>query len=100
MRRRIVEISEAARQDIAGIYDWIATAGSPQDGLGYVERIVAFCEGFDLASERGSLREDIRPGLRIVGFERNATIAFMVEDERVIILRVFYGGQNWEDAMA
>jgi toxin ParE1/3/4 len=50
-----------------------------------------------VASERGQLREDIRPGLRVAGFEHRVAIAFIVEDERVIILRVFYGGQNWTD---
>ena len=45
---------------------------------------------------RGTLRDDIRPDLRIVGFERRLTLAFMVEEERVVFLRVFSGGQNWE----
>jgi len=48
----------------------------------------------DVASERGSLRDDIRPYLRVIGFERSASIAFMVADTCVVILRVFYGGQN------
>ena len=54
------------------------------------------CLGFDLASERGRKRDDVRPGLRIAGFERRVTVAFMVENDRVIILRLFYGGQEWE----
>jgi toxin ParE1/3/4 len=44
------------------------------------------------------MRDDIRPGLRIVGFERRVTIAFSVDDGRVTILRVFYGGRDWENA--
>jgi toxin ParE1/3/4 len=35
--------------------------------------------------------------LRVVGFEKRITIAFMVSDHSVTILRLFYGGQNWED---
>jgi toxin ParE1/3/4 len=49
-----------------------------------------------MASERGHLREDIRPGLRIVGFERRVTIAFTVTETRVTILRLFYAGKNWD----
>jgi plasmid stabilization system protein ParE len=41
-------------------------------------------------------RDDIRPGLRVVGFERRATIAFRVEDDRVTILRIFHGGRDWQ----
>jgi toxin ParE1/3/4 len=64
--------------------------------LSYVERLEIWCLGFDLASERGHSRDDVRPGLRIIGFERRATIAFAVEADRVTILRLFHGGQDWE----
>ena len=95
MRQRSIEISDEARQDLFALYGWIAEAGSPQAALAYVERIEVFCNGLGIASERGSLRDDIRPGLRVIGFERSASIAFIVESERVVVLRVFYGGRNW-----
>ena len=44
-------------------------------------------------------RDDVREGLRIVGFERRATVAFHVDKRRVTILRFFYGGQDWKDAI-
>lgn len=99
MKRRIVEISEDARRDLFALYDWIAEAGSPTTALSYIERLENYCRGFDLASERGHLRKDVRPDLRIVGFERRVTIAFTVEEDRVIILRIFYGGRNWTELM-
>lgn len=99
MKRRAVEFSEDARGDLIALYDWIATAASPAISLSYIERLEAYILDFDFASERGHLREDIRPGLRIVGFEHRVTIAFTVEDNRVVILRIFYGGQNWADLM-
>jgi toxin ParE1/3/4 len=37
--------------------------------------------------------------MRVVGFERRVTIAFSVQEERVTILRIFYGGRNWEEIM-
>ena len=52
------------------------------------------------AAERGHRRDDIRPGLRIIGFERRVTIAFMVQDQRATFLRIFYGGRNWEEVMS
>lgn len=51
---------------------------------------------FDIASERGSARDDILPGLRIVGFEERLSIAMKVDGDTVVILRVFSGGQDWE----
>ncbi|MCB1385949.1 MAG: type II toxin-antitoxin system RelE/ParE family toxin [Hyphomicrobiales bacterium] len=97
MRRRVAEFSEEARADLFALYDRIADAAGPQVAFGYVSRLEEYCRGFDIASERGHLREDIRPGLRIVGFERRVTIAFAVTDKRVIILRLFHGGQNWTE---
>ena len=55
----------------------------------------AYCNGFEFAGERGQRRDDLRPGLRVVGFERRIAIAFVVSDSEVTILRLYYGGQNW-----
>lgn len=96
MKRRRVEISDEARTDLIALYAWIAEAAGPDAALSYIERLERYCRGFDVASERGTQRDDIRPGLRIVGCERRVTIAFTVEDERVVFLRVFYGGQDWD----
>jgi len=67
--------------------------------LSYLKRLEAYCLDFSHASERGHRRDDIRLGLRIVGFERRMTIAFSVGERAVIILRIFYGGQNWEEML-
>jgi toxin ParE1/3/4 len=51
--------------------------------------------------ERGTIRNELVPGLRIVGFERRAAIAFIVEADAVRIMRVLYGGRafpkDWSD---
>lgn len=100
MKRRVVEISDDAASDLNALYGWIADNASPTIALSYIERLEDYCRGFDIASERGHKRDDIRTGLRIVGFERRVTIAFAVEETRVIILRIFYGGQDWPDSMS
>lgn len=97
MRQRQVVFSPEARDDLLQLYDWIASKTNPALAISYIERIEAFCLGLDLASQRGQLRDDIRPGLRIVGFERRITIAFSVDNGRITIHRLFYGGQNWEE---
>ena len=64
--------------------------------MGYLERIRSYCERFEIAPKRGVLRNDIRPGLRLVGFERRAVIAFTVEEDEVRIVRILYGGRDLE----
>lgn len=99
MKRRGVVFSPEAKDDLINLYDWIASRAGPAVAISYIERIEVFCQGFDLASERGQLRGDIRPGLRIIGFERRITIAFSVSKEQVTIFRLFYGGREWEELL-
>jgi toxin ParE1/3/4 len=94
---RDIIFAPEARADLLALYEWISAKASPGVAMAYIERIERYCSGFDLASQRGYPRDDIRTGLRIIGFERRVTIAFMVTDQAVTILRLFYGGQNWED---
>jgi toxin ParE1/3/4 len=98
VRTRAVTFSPEARDDLLALYDWIAAKAGPETALRYVERLESYCLGFSEASERGHRRDDIREGLRITGFERRVTIAFSVSDRQVTILRLFYGGENWEGA--
>ena len=57
--------------------------------------IEAWPADFDLGAERGTRRDDIRPGLRVTGFERRITAAFLIDEPRVVVLRLFYGGRHW-----
>jgi toxin ParE1/3/4 len=96
LKRRAVVFSPEAKNDLLRLYDWIADASGPAVALSYVERLESYCLGFDLASDRGYSRHDLRPGLRLVGFERRVTIAFAVDTKRVAILRLLYGGRDWK----
>lgn len=100
MRERVVDFAPEALEDLRSLYERIADAAGIGTAIGYIDRLEAFCRGMAVAGERGQLREDIRPGLRIIGFERRVTIAFTVSEMRVTILRLFYAGRNWEGTLA
>ena len=63
---------------------------------GYVGRIVDFCNGLSTFPLRGTQRDDLLSGLRVTGFERRVTIAFIVTAEAVLIEGIFYGGRDYE----
>ncbi|MDC7787471.1 type II toxin-antitoxin system RelE/ParE family toxin [Rhodoplanes sp. TEM] len=44
---------------------------------------------------RGTRRDDIAPGLRTIGFERRATIAFRVLEDVVEIVAIAYAGRDF-----
>ncbi|SMD07052.1 Plasmid stabilization system protein ParE [Fulvimarina manganoxydans] len=96
MKARSVVFSPEAREDLLILGDWIAERAGPATALRYLARLEAACLGLSTASERGRRRDDIRPGLRVVGFERRITIAFVVSQEQVTILRLHYGGLDWD----
>jgi toxin ParE1/3/4 len=82
--------------------DFIAEAAGREIADRFVARLVAHCEGFARAPLRGTIREDIRPGLRLAGWRRTVTIAFAVDEtaQRVDIAGVFYRGRDVAGAMA
>ena len=96
MRRRLVEYSLRSEDDAAWMLETVAAAAGLHAALSYLTRLRDFCDRLKYGAERGSRYDHIRPGLRIVGFERRVTVAFTVDDERVTILRLFYGGRDWK----
>ena len=62
----------------------------------YIERIEKYCRGFAEFPHRGIIRDDLLPGLRVVGFERRISLAFHVQPNRVTFVRILYGGRDVE----
>jgi len=99
MAYRVV-FSEGAQTDVDDLFEWIADHADVTTAQRYIRRIETYCAGFTTFSERGTLRPDLRPGLRIIGFERRVTIAFTIKGEDVVILRVLYAGRSVELAFS
>ena len=95
---RVIFSPEAEAQLVA-IYRWIAERATPTIAEGFTGAIIDYCEKLGSFPERGTRRDDLRPGLRTIGFRHRVTIAFAVEAETVTIIGVFYGGQDFEAAL-
>lgn len=98
MRRRKVSFRARAEADLFGLYDYIAEQSGADAAGAYIERIEEACKSLETSPERGTRRDDLRPGIRPMGFERRATIVFQVTKAEVTIVRIFYGGQDYEHA--
>jgi toxin ParE1/3/4 len=94
-----ISFRPAAEADLSGLYRHIAAEAGREIAGAYIDRIEAACMALQSFPERGTRRDDIRPGLRTMGFERRATIAFQVLKAEVVIVRIFYGGQDFERAL-
>ena len=82
------------------LYRFVAERAGPETALGYIDRIESHCLGLADFPERGTRRDEVRKGLRTVGFERRATIAFHIEADAAFIDRILYGGRDLEAALS
>ena len=91
-----VVVTPEAEEQLVNLYRYIAAAGSPEAAARYTDSIVAFCEELATFPHRGRARDDIRPGLRTIGYRRRVLVAFSVISQGLLIVGVFYGGQDYE----
>ena len=96
MMRYTVIFTPEAQEQLAAIYHHIAAAASPAIAERYVSAVITYCEGLQTFPHRGTCRDDIRPGLRVTHYKKRVAIAFEVDVEKVSIIGVFYGGQDYE----
>ena len=97
MKRRRVVLSPTAVEDFDRTTRFLVRIGASQTAARrYVNRIRDRCRKLGDTPFVGTGHEELAPGLRTVGFERSATIAFRVLSDRVEIVNVFYGGRDIE----
>ena len=89
-----LRIHKLAQAELKAIFRHISTEAGPVTASQYVGRIYAQIQDLATFPERGTIREGAVPGLRIIGYRRTASIAFVVEGDQVTILGVFRRGQN------
>lgn len=98
MNYRVVFSPEADEQ-LASLYIYLAAAASPEIAARYTEAILTYCEGLRTFPQRGTKRDDVRPGLRITNYKKSAVIAFDVDTNQVSIVGIYYGGQDYESML-
>ena len=89
-----VRFRPLAEADLTELYDYIASRGGLAVAGAFIDRIEKSCMALTHFPNRGRRRDDLRPGLRLLGFERRAVIAYVVAGGEVTIARIFYGGRD------
>jgi toxin ParE1/3/4 len=75
------------------LYRYLSQRFSDEAAVQFIRRIEAACLSLASAPLRGHVVSQVDSTLRVMGFERRASILFRVGDDDVDILRVLYGGQ-------
>lgn len=90
-----VHFAPEARDDLLRLYDFVAGQAGAARAMAYLSRIETYCLGFEQFPQRGIARDDILPGLRLVGFEKRVTLAFHVAGDMIVFDRILYGGRQF-----
>jgi toxin ParE1/3/4 len=101
VKRFSVHFDRGVAEDIEDIRNFVRLAASQAIADAFVERIVFYCEGLGTTPHRGAVRDEIAPGLRVVGWRKTVSIAFQVDESvgRVLVLGVLYRGRDVAAAM-
>lgn len=87
-----VDFAPQALDDLKGIFDYIAADSSPRAATSFVNALTLHSLGLADFPSRGS---PVGSGVRFLVFRKRATIAYIVEDDTVTVLRVRYAGLDW-----
>ena len=86
-----------ARDDLFGLYQWIAANADPETALEYTSRIQEHPGKLAYYSERGTPRPDLGGGVRTTSYRKRTVVAYRIAGDRIEILRIVHGGQIWPD---
>lgn len=95
-----VELAPEAQDDIDRLYLFIAADSGSDRAQRYITRILTACAGLANFPQRGTPRDNLREGMRVIGLDKRVAIAFKVEGRSVTVLRILYGGRDLGGAFA
>lgn len=92
---RIV-VTPEARDEIDELHSYIAAAANTEIASRFTDGIIDHIATLSEFPNRGTPRDDLRPGLRTISWRRRVTIAFVVEERDVVVIGAFYAGRDFE----
>lgn len=92
-----LKISPEAKSDLAATYKWMRNIAGRVVADNFVKRLRLFLHEMREFPHRGSIHSNFGDGLRVIGFEKSASIAFCVVEETksLVVLRILYRGADW-----
>ena len=83
--------------DLDAIARWIVEHAGPEAAERHLGEIEAVLASLRDTPHKGSIRDEIAPGLRAIPAGRRAVVAFVVDDtaREVLFYAVSYAGADW-----
>ena len=99
MSNYVVNFSRESCEQLVGLYHYLAAKADTVIAFNYTNAVVDHCEKLKTFPLRGVARDDIREGLRVTHYKGRTIIAYTVIESVVLIIGVFYGGQDYESKL-
>ena len=92
-----IRFHPAVAGDLDAIARWIVEHAGPEAAERRLAEIEAVIASLRDTPHKGSIRDEIAPGLRAIPAGRRAVVAFVVDDtaHEVLIHAVSYAGADW-----
>lgn len=92
-----IRFHPAVSSDLDDVVQWLIDRAGPASAARRLAEIEATIDSLAAMPHKGSIRDEIAPGLRAIPAGRKAVIAFAVDDatSEVLILVVSYAGADW-----
>ena len=85
-----------AEEDLDAIDDFVALR-SPSGARHLVERVENAVERLSRFPDSGKRRDDLAPRVRTLAIDRTLLLAYRIEHDHIVILRIFYAGRDFDD---
>lgn len=92
-----IRFHPAVSSDLDDITQWLIDYAGSASAARRLAEIEAAVDGLASVPHKGTLRDEIAPGLRAIPAGRKAVIAFTVDDDarEVLIHAITYAGADW-----
>lgn len=84
-----------AEEDLDAIDDFVALR-SPSGARHLVERVENAVERLSRFPDSGRRRDDLAAGVRTLAIDRTLLLAYRIEHDHIVILRIFYAGRDFD----
>ena len=84
-------------EDLDWIAEWISDYAGTSSAASKLDEIEATIRSLARTPHKGTMRDEIAPGLRAIPAGRKGIVVFAVDDDlrEVLIYAVSYGGADW-----
>jgi toxin ParE1/3/4 len=89
-----VVLSKTAETQLRKLQAYLARRFYSDSAERFINRLLGECMSLGVSPHRGRQRDEVRPGIRVIGFGRRTAIYFRFADGKVTILGIQYGGRE------